>query len=456
VLVLLAVAAGWAYARGRARLALAAAALWALAAVGFWTLAMERPYGLLLDPAATAWAADVATSAAGGGGYLAGEAPSSPAWAQVARALGARRTLLLPTLVSALFVPAIGLAIALVWQRPHAALAAVLWMAASMVELDAGRGTALGLAALARPAVGVALVGGVAVALAVARGRTGMPAAAVAAFAGLAAAVMVRAAPLAVTDLPGVLVLDPIPWLVAAAAGTAVRRDPAACGLAVGGAVALVLAVAGLADPTAGAALLRVGLVLAAVPAIAGAAEALAGRTTIPLGRSRTWAPTAGALIGVAIAVSVAGSALTWWDPTRLDPIARDSEEPVRGRTAEAMEWIAAHTAPSDAFVAGEDLAPAVAALAGRPVLRAPTLRTAADDDRRLRVERAILSGRVNPVQARRYGLRYLLVAPRQFRHQGLAEPWAAEGTFPLRYERDGIRVYELPTTSRDGSVDVR
>jgi hypothetical protein len=278
-----------------------------------------------------------------------------------------------------------------------------------------------------------------------------LPGAAIAAAVAVAAAYAVRGAPLAAADLAGALVLDPLPWLVLAAFGTARRRDPAASGLVAGGALALVLALAGLADPTVAAGLMRVGLVLAAVPAIAAAADALAGRVAVPLGRAGTWTPSAGALLGVAAGVSLAGGFLTWWDPTRLDPIARDSAVPIGDATVEAAEWIAANARPADSVVAGEDFAPAVAALAGRPVLRAPTLRTAPDDDRRLRVERAILSGRVNAIQARRYGLRYLLVSDRQFRHQGLAEPWPAEGIFPLRYDRKGIRIYEIPTTETDG-----
>ena len=454
-LVALAVAVGWTLARARPRLALALAVLAALVSAGFWMLAMARPYGLLLDPALTAWAADAATAAAGGGGLLAPDPPASAGWAGGARAVGAPAIFFLPGLAALLIVPAIAIVIALSWGKPHAPLAAILWLTASTMELDAGRGTALQLALLARPAAGLALAVAIAVALVAGRFAAGRVAVMAIAAVALAAAVVVRAAPLPLTDLPGALVFDGLAWIALGVAGTRVRPDAAAGGLAAGGALALVLAVAGLADPVAGAALLRAGLVLAAVPAVTAIADAVGGRLAIPLPRARVWTPSPASVLGAGVAIAMAGSFLTWWDPTRLDPIVRDSVEPVGAWAEEPAAWIAAHTEPGDAFVAGEDIAPAVAALAGRPVLRAPSLRTAADDDRRLRVERAILSGRVNAVQVRRYGLRYLLVTGRQFRHQGMPEPYPAETMFPLRYDGRGVRIYEIVRTGPDVEVDV-
>ena len=84
--------------------------------------------------------------------------------------------------------------------------------------------------------------------------------------------------------------------------------------------------------------------------------------------------------------------------------------------------------------------------LGGRRVLRAPTLLTAADDERRVRAERAVLSGRRVDSLLRRYGVRYVLLAPGQFRDHRLDEPWEIESAgFPLLYRSaSGLRVYEI------------
>ncbi len=120
------------------------------------------------------------------------------------------------------------------------------------------------------------------------------------------------------------------------------------------------------------------------------------------------------------MAVTLAGAFVTWWDPPRMDPLARTSLEPIPDGLADAMDWIRASTDPRGVFMAGEDYAPAVAVLGGRRVLRAPTLLTAADEERRLRAQRAVLSGRRVDDLLRRYGVRYLLLAPGQFRDHRL------------------------------------
>jgi hypothetical protein len=457
VLVALALAVAWAIARGRPRIALAAALAWAVFATAFWSLAMARPYGLLQERAVTAWAADVGVAAAGSdGGFLAGEPPASPRWSAFARRAGARATLLLPTAAAILTLPAAAVLIALLWGRSHAMLAAILWLGASAIELDVGRGTAVPVALLARPALGLALAAGLAAALVLGRLVTRASVAmGMAAAAALVAAGWTRGSALALTDLPGALAVDAIAWLALAVAGTAIRRDPAACGLAAGGAAGLVLSLSGAVDATAAAAFYRAGLVLAALPAIAAGAERLAGVLALPLGRARVLRPNAAGLLAAVAGIALAGGFLTWWDPARLDPAMRASLEPIGGGAAEAADWIRAATDPDDAFVAGEDYAPAVAVLAGRRVLRAPTLAMPADDVRRLRAERAILLGRGASAQVKRYRLRYLLVAAGQFRHQGLPEPWPAETALTLRYDARGIRIYELPTAGPDGHVDV-
>ena len=145
--------------------------------------------------------------------------------------------------------------------------------------------------------------------------------------------------------------------------------------------------------------------------------------------------------------MTLAGSFLTWWDPPRMDARARDSLESLPDGLVEAMDWIRTSTDPQGVFVAGEDYAAAVAVLGGRRVLRAPTLLTAPDDQRRVRTGRAVLSGRRVDSLLDRYGVRYVLLAPGQFRDHRLSEPWGIEsaGIPPLFHARSGLRVYEIP-----------
>jgi hypothetical protein len=450
LLVLLAIAVGAAVGRRRDRAALALAIVWAVLAVGFWTLAMGRPYGVLQDPATTRWAAEVGVAAAGGGdGFLAGEPVVHGSWTAASRRLGARPLLLAPSLTPVVALPAIALVIALLWGRPQATLAAILWLAVSTLDLDAVRGTALLAALWSMPAAGAAVALGVALALAMGRWlpwRGGAPAAAavLAIACGTAAGARTSVAP---AELFGVLVLDPLPWVVVGAIGWWSRRDPAALGLAGGGAAALLVAALGRADAVVASALYRTGLVLAATPVIADAADRAGGVLRIPLRGGRSWFPDGAAVRGAIVAVAIAGSFLTWWDPPRMDAVARLSLEPIPEGLADTMDWVRAHTDPQGVFVAGEDYAPAVAVLGGRRVLRAPTLLTAPDEERRLRAERAVLAGRRVDSLLRRYRVRYVLLAPGQFRDHPLAEPWEIESAgFPLLYRSaSGLRVYEIP-----------
>ena len=451
LLVLLALAVGGAVARRRHGWALALAIAWAVLALGFWTLAMGRPYGVLQDPAATLWAAEVSVAAHAGGedGFLAGEPPQHRGWAAASRRVGARPVLLVPTLLPLAVYPAIALLIAFLWGRPWAALGAILWMAVSTLDLDAVRGTGLIPLLWSMPSAGIVVAAAAAVTLAAGRWLPRpRPAAVAGAAVAIFCAVLVDArAALAPAEAIGVLLLDAAPWVALGLIGLWSRRDPAALGLAAGGAAALLLAALGLADAVVACALYRAGLVLAATPVIAGAADRAGGVLRVPLPRGRAWSPDGAVVLGAIVAMTLAGSFLTWWDPPRMDPMARTSLEPIPDGLAEAMDWVRSNTEPQGTFIAGEDYAPAVAVLGGRRVLRAPTLITAADEERRFRAERAVLSGRRVDSLLRRYGVRYVLLAPGQFRNHRLAEPWGIESTgLPLLYHStSGLRVYEIP-----------
>ena len=410
VLVLLAVAAGVSMARRRDGAALALAIAWALVAIGFWTLALARPHGVLSDAATTRWAADVsvAARAGGGDGFLVGEETGHRASAGLARRVGARAVLLAPTLLPLAIVPGIAALIAFTRRSSAGVLAAILWIAVFTLDADVVRGVALVPALWSMPA-----------------GAQG----------GLGPA-----------DLAGALVFDALPWVVLGLLALRSTADAAARGLVALGAVALVLAALGVGDAAVGAVFYRAGLVLAAAPLIARLTERASGRARVPLPRGRWWSADGAALRGGIVGVALAGSCLTWWDPPRTDPIARASLEPIPAGLADTMDWIRANTDPRGAFVAGEDYAPAVAVLAGRRVVRAPSLITAGDEERRLRAERAVLSGRRADALVARYGVRYVLVAPGQFRAHRLPEPWPIEssGATLLHRNASGVRVYEL------------
>jgi hypothetical protein len=113
----------------------------------------------------------------------------------------------------------------------------------------------------------------------------------------------------------------------------------------------------------------------------------------------------------------------------------------------DTMRWLRMHTAPDAVILADDDYAAAIPVLAGRRVLRAPSLLTAPDEERRVRLERAVLAGRPSPALVQRYGLRYVFIAPGQFRSAGIVEPEDLDRLDGLRlaYENaKGMRVYEV------------
>jgi hypothetical protein len=454
LLVLAALAAAWCEARARRGAALAFAVLFALLAVGFWVVALARPYGVLVDAPTTAWAADVSVAGEAGGGdrFLAGEPAAPGPWTLLARHLRPGLVLLIPTLLPLVVLPASSLAVAGLWGRREAPLAGILWIGGATGALDALRGTGFVPLLWSRPLASLLWVATVAAVLLVARLRVpGRVATVLGALMVLTWTLLGRRGPeLGLAGTLWALTLDSHAWLVLGAVGLWRTRDPAAGALVAGGALlALARAAGGPGDVWAGAALCRLGLVLAAAPEIDTIASGLATR----LGeRSRRavvrWGLVPERLPSAAlVALLLAGGFFAWWDPVRTDPIARGSLEPVSDTLLDTMQWLRMHTAPDAVILADDDYAAAIPILAGRRVLRAPSLLTAPDEERRVRLERAVLAGRPSPALVQRYGLRYVFIAPGQFRSAGIVEPEDLDRLDGLRlaYENaKGMRVYEV------------
>ncbi|MET0554434.1 MAG: hypothetical protein ABW221_15425, partial [Vicinamibacteria bacterium] len=238
------------------------------------------------------------------------------------------------------------------------------------------------------------------------------------------------------------LTFDQGPWLLLGAYGLWRHGDPAARALVAGGAAGVAWSALAAGDPFAGHALYRVGLLLSAAPVVALLAERAGGVLAARL-------PGEPASLGAAALVlaCVPASCLAWWSPDRLDGAAHASLTPVSAETAEVMRWIDRETPREAVVLASPDYAPAVAVLAGRRLLRAPSLAQPLDEWRRLRAEAAVLEGRDPLKYVARYGVSFVLVAPNEFGEYGLtgAAPLDAHGRFRLRYQHpEGYRVYQL------------
>lgn len=454
LLLILALAAGVSEARARRGAALGFAVAYAVLAVGFWVAALGRPYGVLVDPDATRWAADVSVSGWAGGSerFLAGEPGGGSVWTSLARRLRPDLVILIPTVLPLLVLPAAALAIAWLWGRPEAGLAAILWVGGATSTLDALRGTGFLTGLWSRPLASLSWVVAAAAVFIVARlplfRRTP---AAIGVLVVSSWAVLGRRGPtLGLADALLTLTLDNHVWLLLGA-GLRRRRDPAACALVVGGAVlVLARALGGPGDAWAGSAFFRLGLVLAATEWVVANAPALAptrwperiARTSARLGVVVERLPQAAIVVLV-----LAGGLIAWWDPPRTDPVARESLEPVPEALAEAMDWLRTHTPPSASVLAAESYAGAVPILGGRRVLRAPGLLTASDEERRLRLQRAVLTGHPPPALLQRYGLGYLFIALGDFRDEGVTQPEDLDALAALRLvyaNAKGMRVYEI------------
>ena len=226
------------------------------------------------------------------------------------------------------------------------------------------------------------------------------------------------------------------------------RSGPAPALAAAGAVLVLWTSIRGGIDPWGPHALYRAGLILAAVGPAREAARVVGAwlHDARPAWRRLDAVDLGGALL---LGLAAVSSTLTWWDPPHWDPIARASGEPISGAVLEPLEWIGRETPKQAVVLASPDYAPAVAVFAGRRVLRAPTLLTPPDDERRLRLERQVLTGAAPPLAAllERYGLRYVLAAPGDFQDLGIAAPHvlAERPHLKLRHvSAAGFRIYEI------------
>jgi hypothetical protein len=456
LLVVAALAAAWCEARGRRTSALAFAIVFAVLATGFWAVALARPYGVLVDPPTTAWAADVAVAGWSGGGerFIAGESGEVGIWPVLAHHVRPDLLLLAPTVLPVFVLPAGALAIAGLWgRRSEACFAGILWLGASTGGLETLRGLGFVRGLWSRPLSSLLWVATVAAVLVCVRVRSswrwsvGLGLAVVFGWALLGR----RGPAVSLADASLSLTLDNHLWFLLGIAGLWRTREPAAGALALGGTgLALTRALGAPGDAWAGAAFCRLGLILAASEFVVTHLAILlrAPGPGIVTGALARWRVGPESLArGAVVALVLAGGYLAWWDPPRTDEIAKDSLEPVPEALVAATEWIRRET-PRDAVVlADPQYAAAVSVLGGRRVLRAPGLVVAPDEERRIRLQRAVLAGRAPAALLKRYGLRYLFIAPGQFRENGIEQPEDLDRIAGLRLayaSPKGIRVYEI------------
>jgi hypothetical protein len=418
---------GLALYRGHRALALALGCLHVAGAALFWLMALGRPYGVLVTEAPTRWAAGVGVAAASGGadGAVVG-VPGPLSTALLARAFG-EGAILVPTLLPVLVVPALAVLLALLLRGPGT-LAALIFLVLHTDDASSLGRVGLLTEAWARPAAAAVVIVAATLALAVSRqtGRARWLASAV-----VLAACAASPSPDPAPVLPALssVLLDPLPWIVLAAAG----GHPAwraAGGLLAGAAAAVMLGATGLPlDVWVGSALFRVGL----AAGVAHGLERLLGGVEARLGRAG---------MGAAWCALLLGGPAMWWLPHEIDPVADASMVRVPTHVAEPMAWIRSHTAADAVFVAGEGEAPLVAVLGGRRVLRAPALGSAPDDEVRRRLEDEVRTGGQTRESLARYGVRYVVTGP-----DAPPEAWP-------RYRRihsaPDLQVFEIPR--RDGT----
>jgi hypothetical protein len=455
VMVVLAVAWALVVARAKPVVAVASGGLYALVAAGFWVTLLGRPYGLFADPAVTRRVAECAVAAASGGweGILSGE-PARGIGAWLGRHGIAPPLLMLgPTLLAPLVVPVVGQLLYHFWsRRDRAWVGALLWLAFASGDLDALRGPALlpGLWAHPLGALGfVATAGLVLVGTRDPRGRrwvvAGMAVFAAWLGAGLFwAAVGESVTPLGPFARASLVTLDQGLWLPLGWYGLLRRGEPASRALVLAGLALFVLPLG--VEPWGPLALYRLGLILAAA---APAAElcTFAGRRLKEAQARLAEIPDVRVGAAAALLALAPGSFPVWWPPVQLDAVFAESLDPVPTTVAEVADAVRAHTPPSAVVLAGREYAPAVAALAGRRVLRAPALAPAPDDGARWKAEERTLAGRPDAPAARPYGVTHVLMAIGDFAEHGLTSPeeLASLPGFELVWQHaEGIRLYAV------------
>lgn len=447
--VLCALALGWALVVWRARRPwwTAAGSVFVLAAFGFWIAALGRPYGVLDEPRATLRAAQIAVVSHAGGaeGVLAGDADPDTVWTRLARR-GVSEAVLqqAPTFLPLAPLLLVPLAVHLLWRpRASAAWGALLVLAFATGEPDALRGVGLVPAAWSHPEAAAVLPLIAAALLAIGRAAVARRAWPLLAVLGALAAAALPATGRPVGGASVLLLtLDQGPWLLLGGYGLWRHGDPAARALAAAGAGHVLWSALVPADPFAGHALYRLGLLLGAAPVAAHLAE----RAGAVIARRLPGEPASLGAAALVLAL-VPASFLAWWDPTRLDGAAHASLTPWSRPVVEVMRWIDLETPREAVVLASPDYAPSVAVLAGRRLLRAPTLAQPLDEWRRLRAEAAVLEGRDPQKYVARYGVSFVLVAPTEFGEYGLGRPedLDAHAHFRLRYRHpEGYRVYQL------------
>jgi len=452
LLVLLAALMGVASLRRRLNLAILAGVLLAVASVGFWLLVFRRPYGLFFDTEATRWAAQVSVAVASGNAreaFLVGEPARGGAFLFVLGRASGRLLLLLPSLLPLFVLPTLGVLILGLWaQRDLAPFATVLLLAFSTGDLDCLRGWGFlpGLWSHATTSLGVlGGVGMVLVAGRLARRPWWMSGGLVAAVTGTIVLLSGSGPKPTFADALFLLTVDQGPWFVLGAWGLIRGAESSARLLLAIGAVLVALAGLSHVDPWGGHAVYRIGLILAATGPLSTLCVPM-GEMALRYGFPKGLAETPGS-IGrtLLLLVFVPCSFLVWWDPAHLDPAARASLDPVSPVISEAMGWIRKETPADAVFLASPDYSPYVAVLAGRRVLRAPSLALASDEESRVRAER-ILSGQGEEL-VEPYRLRWIFIAPGDFRSRGIRTPRDLDGKelFHLRYHnKEGFRVYEI------------
>ena len=453
--VLLALALVWAAAaaKGRDVAALGAGLLFTGVALGFWVLALGRPYGLFVDPSITRAAAEVSVVAASGSRgetFVAGEAAGTGVPVLLAgMGVPAALIILAPTLLPPLFLAAVGLLVyAAHPDRMLAPVAATLCLAFSTGDLETLRGVGIVPGLWSHP--GSALVALVLLLLAV------FPPLAVAWRVALvvAAGLILLRAPLqgvtpqrlGLAQSCLLLTLDQGPWLLLAALGLWRGAWAAARALVAGGAALVLAALAWPIDPWGAHAVYRLGLLLAACGPVMALSRRL-GQALVAVRPSLSRHGETSRLGGaVLVAAFVPGSFLAWWNPLHLDPVAEASVYPQASRIAAVTEWIRTSTPKDAVFLAPPEYGPDVAVLAGRRLLRAPTLRETVDYGRRQRVERQMLTGR-GPAERRHFtNVRWVFLPPSGFPEHGIRGPEDLDRRpgLTLRYAADEFRIYEV------------